>query len=218
MAGQSYIVSRLFGNYSGTANSDENGRQNPNNDRSFDLPYYYFDASGSQKNVFGRLATDRPNTFKLYLSKTFKNKLGEWTIAPNQNVWQGTPLSTSLIYLSAPTYPYGRGDLGRTPTLTQTDVSFMYGRKIGERVTARFEANVINALNQAAVLNVNQTLSRQTLTDARLPLSQFFKGYNPTTFYNVNYVSPNPRINPNYNRPISYQGPRDIRIGLRLIF
>ena len=49
----SYTYSRLYGNYAGLGNSDEGGRSNPANNRSFDDPYYYFDASGSGKYVYG---------------------------------------------------------------------------------------------------------------------------------------------------------------------
>ena len=214
----SYVLSRLWGNYSGLANSDENGRSNANNDRSFDLPYYYFDASGSQRNVFGRLATDRPHTFKFFASRPFNSKLGETMPGLSFNAWSGTPLSTTLIYLSAPTYPFGRGDLGRTPALTQTDISIQHTVKFGERMSARFEFNVFNALNQAAFTNVSNSLSRQTLTDARLPVAQFFRGYDPKVFYNPANTAGNPRINPVYNRPTAYQLPRDVRLGVRFMF
>ena len=157
----SYSYSRLYGNYAGLANSDENGRSNPNNDRAFDLPFYYFDASGSQKNVFGVLATDRPHTFKLYGGYDVKTKAGATFIGLTQNAWSGTPLSTSVIYQSAPTYPNGRGDLGRTPVFTQTDINISHGVPLGERVTLRFEANALNALNQAAVTNVQQQINRK---------------------------------------------------------
>src|SRR5262249_12919656 len=60
----SYTWSRLYGNWSGLANSDENGRSDPNVSRAFDLFYGNFNSKG--RNVFGRLATDRPHTFKFY--------------------------------------------------------------------------------------------------------------------------------------------------------
>lgn len=118
----SYTWSRLYGNYAGAANSDESGRSDPGVSRAFDLPYYYFDASGSQRNVLGRLGTDRPHTLKLFGSYSLASKLGTTSFGLNQIAYSGTPDSTTVIYLSAPTYPYGRGDMGRTPTVTQTDL------------------------------------------------------------------------------------------------
>src|SRR5262249_14192364 len=41
----SYTYSRLYGNYSGPANSDESGRSDPGLSTAFDSPYYYFDSS-----------------------------------------------------------------------------------------------------------------------------------------------------------------------------
>ncbi|MBI3471183.1 MAG: TonB-dependent receptor [Candidatus Solibacter usitatus] len=55
----SYTWSRLYGNYSGLANSDETGRSDPGVSRAYDLPYYYFDATGSQQPTYGPLGTDR---------------------------------------------------------------------------------------------------------------------------------------------------------------
>ena len=59
----SYTLSRLYGNYSGLSQSDENGRTQPNIGRNFDYTVMSFDADGDA--VFGRLATDRPHQFKL---------------------------------------------------------------------------------------------------------------------------------------------------------
>ena len=43
----SYTFSRLFGNYSGLASSDENGRSSPNVNRFFDLPFWDSTPTGS---------------------------------------------------------------------------------------------------------------------------------------------------------------------------
>jgi hypothetical protein len=59
----SYLWSRLYGNYSGLSQSDENGRLSPNVGRLFDYPIMMFDKSG--KPAFGPLGTDRPNQFKV---------------------------------------------------------------------------------------------------------------------------------------------------------
>jgi hypothetical protein len=65
----SYTFSRLIGNYSGLASSDEAqrsggvGRNSPNVNRNFDLPFIGFTADG--KPDIGRLPTDRPHAFKV---------------------------------------------------------------------------------------------------------------------------------------------------------
>ena len=111
----SHTWSRLYGNYFGAANSDESGRSDPSVSRAFDLPYYYFNATGSQKNVLGLLGTDRPHTFKFFGNYDLKNKLGNTNFGVNHLAYSGTPDSTSYIYLSAPTFPYGRGDWAALP-------------------------------------------------------------------------------------------------------
>ena len=235
----SYSWSRLYGNYAGLANSDENGRSNPNNDRAFDLPFYYFDASGSQKNVFGLLATDRPHTFKMYVGYDVKSKLGTTFFGATQNAWSGTPLSTLVIYQSAPTYPNGRGDLGRTQAYIQSDAQISHSIPLGERVNIRFEANAINVLNQAAVTNRQQQFNRNSaITADQLPVSKFFAGYKLSDFVNAANSVPvgapgcgtappekgqttcalGARISPIYNRPTAFQGPRELRLGIRLVF
>ena len=233
----SYSYSRLYGNYAGLANSDENGRSNPNNDRAFDLPFYYFDATGSQKNVYGLLATDRPHTFKLYGGYDLKTRAGSTFIGLTQNAWSGTPLSTTVIYQSAPTYPNGRGDLGRTKVLLQTDAQITHTIPLSERFTLKLEANAINALNQAAPINYQQQINRNSaVTAAQLPVSAFFAGYKLSDFVNPTNSVPvgspgcagakpasgvctlGAKYSPIYNRPTSFQSPRELRLGIRLTF
>ena len=209
--------SRLYGNYAGLGNSDENGRQNSNNDRSFDSPYYYFDASGSQKNREGVLGTDRPVTFKMFLSKSLKiGRFGEVTISPVQNIWSGTPISTLINYYTAPTYPFGRGDMGRTPTLFFTDLVARYSFKIKERYSASFEVNATNVLNNGGVTNIFGTYGRQTLPIARLPIAQFFKGYDAKSFFGQ--TAGLLKSDVQYGLPIAYQAPRNVRLGFRFTF
>ena len=54
--------SRLYGNYSGLASSDENGRTSPNVDRYFDGLYMSFDQTG--KPLYGRCRPIVRTTFK----------------------------------------------------------------------------------------------------------------------------------------------------------
>jgi len=222
-ANASYTWSRLYGNYSGSANSDESGRSDPGVSRAFDLPYYYFDNTGSQRTVLGRLATDRPHTMKLFLGYDQKlGKLGTGTFGFVQNAWSGTPDSTSVIYLSAPTFPYGRGDMGRTPAYVQSDLSYNHGFKISEKVMARFEANIVNLFNQAAV--ISRTTQYNRAGAIGISVADFFKGYDPKRFVTVGGSVP---YNPIYNLPGgdyraggtgAYQAPRNIRLGVRLVF
>jgi hypothetical protein len=219
----SYTWSRLHGNYSGAANSDESGRSDPGVSRAFDLPYYYFDATGSQENVLGRLGTDRPHTLKIFASYDQKmGKLGTGTIGWQQFAWSGTPDTTSVIYLSAPTSPYGRADLGRTPAYVQSDISYNHSIKLSERFTTRLEANISNLFNQASV--ISRTTQFNRVGAIGISTADFFKGYDPRTFVTAGGTIP---LNPIYNMPGgtynnggsgAYQAPRNIRLGIRLVF
>jgi hypothetical protein len=180
----SYTWSRLYGNYSGLANSDESGHSLPNLTAAFDLPYYYFDSSGSQKNTYGPLATDRPHALKWFGNYSAKTGAGETNFGLNQIVYSGLPDSSSVIYLSAPTFPSGRGDMGRTPVLTQTALAVSQVVKTGEHTYLKFDANALNVFNQAAVISRVTQMNRgiAAISSQLLPVDQFFRGYNVRKF------------------------------------
>lgn len=215
----SYTYSRLFGNYSGSANSDENGRSDPGVSRAFDLPYYYFNSQG--QNAVGRLATDRPHAFTFFGSHDFKfgGNVGTTNIGFTQTAFSGTPFTTQVIYISAPTFPNGRGDLGRSPIFLQSDVTVKHTFKLNDRVTLAPEAYFINVFNRASVTNVANGINRSgALTETTLPLNRFFSGYNINQLVNPSNPTPGIFYNPIFNRPTAYQDPRAIRLGLRLVF
>ena len=196
----SYTWSRLFGNYSGSANSDESGRQDPGVSRAFDLPYYYFDASGDQTPKEGNLGTDRTHALKIFAYYQMNSGLGTTNIGVNQLVLSGTPDTTSVIYLSAPTLPFGRGDMGRTGVYSQTDLALTHSFKLSKGTSLRFEANVRNLFDQDAVLSrVTQINRSGAISAARLPLSQFFKGYD--VYQNIGPVNAGAPFNPIYGKP-----------------
>lgn len=213
----SYTYSRLYGNWGGLANSDENGRSDPNVSRAFDLAPANFDSTG--KNVYGLLATDRPHTFKLFLNyeMPWSGKSGSTLISLNQIAYSGTPLSSTAGFI-VPVFYAGRGDLGRTPALTQTDLLLAHTINLGERVKMKFDINVINLFNQAAVNNVDVGLNRNGDLSGNLSVTNFYKGGWDATKL-VNPVGGDaPALNINYRLPNGYQGIRDVRFGMRLQF
>ena len=48
----------------------------------------------------------------------------------------------------------GRGDMGRTPTLSQTDLMVSHEFKIKEGKTLRFEFNMMNLFNQKTARHI----------------------------------------------------------------
>lgn len=209
----SYTYSRLYGNWAGLANSDENGRSDPNVSRAFDLYYGNYDSKGN--NVYGLLATDRPHTFKFFGNYDIPwGKSGTTTLSLSQIAFSGTPL-TSEVTVIVPVFYNGRGDLGRTPTLTQTDILLAHTVNLSERVKLKFDANIANLFNQAAVTNVTQRLNRSgsiSISDA-----DFFKGFDaPSRISGLDGAVPSLRAT--FNQPLAYQGIREIRLGVRLTF
>jgi hypothetical protein len=213
----SYTWSRLWGNYSGLASSDEDARQDPNASRYFDLPYPSYDSKG--KLAEGLLATDRPHTFKFYGAYTLKSKLGETNFGPNFWVYSGTPLTTEMNAISsAPVYVNNRGDLGRTPMLSQTNFLVYHEFSLPKHETYKFriDANITNIFNQSTVtgrysnyLNRNDGSYLQFADDAA-----YFKGYD----WQKMVKDQDLRVDPGYNKANSWQAGRDIRIGLKFTF
>lgn len=125
-------------------------------------------------NPEGRLATDRPHQFKLYGSymAPFGTQIG-W----NFYAASGTPLTTYVLTLnSTEVFVNGRGDMGRTPVLSQTDLLLSHELRIPgtNNNRLRFELNVLNVFNQKTArhrfnyLNRDRDSSSIDLSDTNL--------------------------------------------------
>jgi hypothetical protein len=150
-----YTYSKLQGNYSGLASSDENGRTSPGVNRFFDLPHLGFTAAGTPDN--GVLATDRPHVFNAFGSYLFN-----WSGSQSTNVaafttfQSGTP-QTSFYTLYAAAVLYGRNDMGRTPMYTGTDLMLSHRIRFGGSKYMSLEMNVLNLFDEANVLGFFNT-------------------------------------------------------------
>lgn len=222
-----YTFSRLWGNYPGLASSDESGRNSPNVNRLFDLPFVAF-LPGGESNE-GRLSTDRPHAFKFYgaysqnWSNTNSTEFGLFTTAQS-----GTPVSTFITFESVTsTFLNGRGDLGRTEAFTQTDFSVRHKYRFGrdDRFTFVADVDVLNLFNEANVLQ------RSSLINARVDFASVLPGADDTAVIQsflgpdsrqliLNYLNSRPDrgVDPTFNLPSAYQSPRQIRFGIRLLF
>jgi hypothetical protein len=156
-------ISRLYGNYPGIASSDEirtptlgvgygpaqqqaadTFRPVGNVNRAWDLDDWMFDSHGNL-DVRGRLATDRPVVAKFYGAYTFGNsQIGGFIYAGS-----GTPLTTYVVTNhQTEAYVEGRGDMGRTPFLSRTDMLLSHELPMNGTRRLRFELNVQNLFNQ----------------------------------------------------------------------
>ena len=156
-----YTYSRLYGNYSGLASSDEDGRLSPNVNRFFDLPHAGFTVAGGPDN--GLLPTDRPHVVKFFGAysldwKSFMNlpSRNETSLQLYTTFQSGTPITSLVDILSIDTIPLTRrGDLGRTEMFSQTDIAVRHRLRFGKdsRYTLVFEADALNVFNEANELS-----------------------------------------------------------------
>ncbi len=175
-ASANYTLSRLYGNYSGTANSDEistpttgvtsnNAQQQvgtiarpgSNSHTGWDIDELMWDAHGNL-DPRGRLATDRPHVVKLYGAYQFGmgTQVGAFFYGGS-----GTPVSTQVVGQDqyAP-FVNGRGDMGRTPVLTRTDLLVSHELSLADRKRLRFELNIQNLFNQKTATHIFNYLNK----------------------------------------------------------
>jgi hypothetical protein len=232
-----YTLSRLYGNYSGLASSDEphlvNGRLSPGVSRAFDLPFIGFTARGEKDN--GRLQTDRPHVFNIFGSYILDWHKGSRTNSTEfsafQTITSGTPQTTTIYGASTvtPQIFLGRGDLGRSPVYSQTDFNITHRYRFGQddKFTIAFDMNFLNLFDQDTVTGVYTTMNPSTA-----PLNGPALGFpNTTTGYANGYTSgalldpilariasQADRSDIRYKMPFLYQLPRQVRFGVRFLF
>jgi len=188
--------------------------------RDWDLDEILWDSHGNL-NVLGRLATDRPVVAKFYGAYNFP--FGT-QIGVNQYIGSGTPISTYVNTLNQiPVFVNGRGDMGRTPVLSSTNllVSHEFGlASHGQKV--RLELNVINLFNQKTATHIFNNLNKGAGTargDSAIDLSSIdlAKGYD----YNALILKSQSGVNaydPRYGQPDLWQTGTQGQFSVKFIF
>ena len=227
----SYTWSRLFGNYSGLASSDEDGRTSPNVNRNFDLPIVGFTALGEKDN--GLLPTDRTHAFKFYggYSLNWKERFGTLGGSTTDfslftTVQSGTPLTTRFVLFNIDNMILnGRGDLGRTEAYTQTDVAIHHRYRFAERYAIVFDLDVLNLFNEANVIAVFDNISSVNIPATDIGLSANapeaeaqFQRTNTRDKINAILNSPSGSKDARFGLPNTFQSPRTVRFGFRFQF
>jgi len=237
-----YTLGYLWGNYSGLASSDENGRTDPGINRFFDYPINGFTATGQPDN--GYLATDRRHVFKSYGGYEFtrwRDKGHSTELSYFFLAQQGTPQTTFITVVATSIPLIKRGDLGRTPAFTQTDLALTHRYRFGNdgRYTVAFDINASNVFNQNTVTRFTTTRYRTTNTILGTDINPTYNsstqtlipilnkilngqiGTQLTQLENGGLLSLTGRPNPHnslYGQPLDYQNARNIRFGFRFIF
>ncbi len=231
-------ISRLYGNYAGLANSDEIStpttgvssataqqqggsiaRPGTAAGRSWDLDELEWDSKG-HLDPRGRLATDRPIVAKFYGSYRlpFGTQIGGFLYAGS-----GTPISTVVNTTNTiPVLVNGRGDMGRTPTLTRTDllVSHEIGATSGRRV--RLELNVINLFNQKTATHIFNSLNKGAglaRADSAIDLSgvDLARGYDYNALILASPSGAN-AFDPRYGKPDLWQAGTQGQFSIKFLF
>jgi hypothetical protein len=224
----SYTWSRLWGNYSGLASSDEvdangNGRNSPNANRYYDMPWIGLMENGQYAE--GLLATDRPHTLKFYGIYTLKSKAGSTTFSPMFQAFSGTLSTTEANIISTtPSFPYGRGDLGRTPFYFNTDMNVSHEFapfKSREAMKVRFDLSVFNLFNSSTATNYSKSLIQTDDDHIQFKTASgdddyaaVFKGFNVKQLMAAQDI----RKSPLYKLESNWQSPRSLRLRLSFVF
>jgi hypothetical protein len=206
----SYTWSRLFGNYSGLTQSDENGRTSPNVGRLFDYPAMMFQDGGTP--ALGPLATDRPHQVK----GQFIYQFGFGTsLGLNQYMASGLPVSREVGILPPNNYPVnylGRGSDGRTPMFSQTDMFVQHTFRMGDR-GLQLSLNVLNLFNQDTAVGKFSTYHKTGTSGVLIDERAFYTG-TQTISSLLGTVIPDPR----FLMENSFQAPILARLGVKFTF
>lgn len=107
---------------------------------------------------------------------------------------------------------------------TQSDLLLAHTFKLSESKSLKLDANIINLINQGTATTYSGRLNRNgNITigapggDAMMTDQQFFNGFDAMSLISSPGAD-NLARNPIYNLPLTYQGNREIRLGLHFIF
>lgn len=208
----SYLWSRLWGNYSGLSQSDENGRTSPNVGRAFDYPLMSFDQNA--RPVYGLLGTDRPHQVKV---QAIYQPTSGLTLGVYQNVSSGIPRTRELAWNPSSQYPLqylGRASDGRIATYTQTDLLVQQEFALaGKRI--QISLNVLNLFNQKNPVNYFATENAGG-TSINFNERAFYLGQTPD-FQTLKAQQGVP-TDPRFLQDNAWQTPLNARIGVKFLF
>jgi hypothetical protein len=213
LGGLSFTWSKLTGNFSGLASSDEHGRKDPGVERYFDAWFLTWDQNGN--DTTGVLPTDRTWQFKAYGAYSF-----DWglTVGFNAYAMTGTPWQTE-VYLNGMQgwYPFGRGQvLGqdgtqRTPFLWQVDAYLEYNLKLSDKYTLQLNANITNLTDNEIAQRIHQLYN-----DARIYVDEqvIYDGFNSIQ----EVADKGAHLDPRYGMERNYMAALAARVGVKLLF
>jgi len=184
----SYVLSRTRGNYGGLFEADY-WSVNPNTGVWFDFP-------ALMENADGLLPQDRRHSLKL--SASYMTNFG--LSVGSRFLWQtGNPLSIRGGSAHPPAYTYlvERGLAGKTPSLWDLDLRFVYDfqRVMGRAAATRLVLDIFNVGSPRTAVAYDQIWAF-TMTESGGQTD----------------------LNPNYAQPTRFQAPMSVRLGVEVGF
>ncbi len=151
--GVNYTLSRIAGNYSGLASTDEVGYDDAGVARlGTNVQLYYDDwflmYDGQGKNLDGPLPQDRTHSFKAYGTYAFPFGLTVGVVGYGRS---GLPLTTKLHMNNRWMLVENRGDLGRLPFTFWADLYLDYTFRIGDSYRASINLQINNVTNTKTI-------------------------------------------------------------------
>ncbi len=208
LGGISLNLSKLSGNFSGLASSDEFHKTAPMGERFFDSWYLHLKEDLTDSD--GRLPTDRPLHIILYGAYTFDSNL---TIGFSSFLKSGTPVTryVDINNIRVGYAPQGRGNLGRTPTVWQIDLFLEKVFSLSDRVKFGITADISNLTNNRISLNKwsNENYEKIAVSNDELKL-----GYSIDDVMERMGTLRDPRYLKKYN----FQAPISLLLGVNLKF
>jgi len=221
----SYTIAYNRGNLAGLFRP-ETGQLDPNINSDFDL-------ISLLPNRTGALPGDRTHSIKLFGAKEFTLP-GQVSISLGLGYSgrSGTPLNvlgSHPIYGASEVFILPRGAGGRTPWVHSIDTNLTAGFRFSKDSAVTVGVDIFNLFNFQQVTNYDQNF---TLSDV-LPILPDANGNEAGTadLPKKGDTAPSTKlinadgtgfeaenINPNYNKPTSFQSPRQVRINARVTF
>jgi len=151
--GVNYTLSRIEGNYSGLASTDEVGydyagvaRLGTNVQLYYDDWFLMYDGKGN--NLDGPLPQDRTHYFKAFGTYSFPFGLTVGVIGYGRS---GLPLTTKLHMNNRWMLVENRGDMGRLPFTFWADLYLDYTFKLGDKYRASINLQINNVTNTKTI-------------------------------------------------------------------
>jgi len=113
------------------------------------------------------------------------------SVGVSQYYYSGTPTTTEMRFQSAPIFPFGRNDIGRTPNITQTDLSLSHTVRFN-RYGVTVGAMVSNIFDERKVTNIYPIASTTSIIIRDLSAC----GSGPVTVAACGPSANTPRIGP----------------------